>query len=144
MCSYSKILQIFVPFVWFDTGEFNRLQFANDKMYDDAVFADRFHYQLTIFRIGLLVCWYCTWKKTELPKSSHSAEFSIVFMIWYDWIQSYAMFKTQDVRWCRFRSSIPTSIDNVWSRCIDPAISTPWYTYWIWNSYIKNRQWQLA
>ena len=51
---------------WFDTVEFNRLPCPNNEMYDDAVFADRFHYQLTMFgiscidmAISILSCSYC-------------------------------------------------------------------------------------
>ena len=81
--------------------------------------------------------------KQTLPKPSHSAEFPVVCMIWYGWIQSYAMIKQQDVRWCGFRWSIPISIDNIWSWYIDRAISTPCYTYCLLNSYITHRYWQL-
>ena len=80
-----------------------------------------------------------------MPKSSqHFAEFLVVCMIWYDWIQSSTMFKEQDVRWYGFQCSILISIDYVWSVCIHRAISTPWYSYCICNSYIKNHHWQLA
>ena len=41
---------------WFDTVEFNRLPCPKNEMYDDAVFANRFQYQLTIFGIGVLIC----------------------------------------------------------------------------------------
>ena len=73
-----------------------------------------------------------------VPKSSqHSAEFHIVCMILYGWIRSSAMFKQQDVRWYGFQWSILISIDYCWSANIHGAISTPWYSYCIWNSYIK-------
>ena len=35
--------------------EFNRLPCSNNKMYDDAVFADRFLYQLTMIGIRVLI-----------------------------------------------------------------------------------------
>ena len=80
-----------------------------------------------------------------VPKSSqHSAEFPIVCMILYGWIQSSAMFKQKDVRWYGFQWSILIPIDYVWSVYIHGAISTPWYSYCIWNSYIQNYQWWLA
>ena len=70
--------------------------------------------------------------------------FSIVCMIWYGWIQWPSVSTGQYLRWCDFRWSIPISIFYLWSRYIDRAISTPWYTYCIWNCYIKitsgNRQ----
>ena len=40
---------------WFDTVEFNRLPCPKNEMYDDAVFATRFHYRLTMFGIGVLI-----------------------------------------------------------------------------------------
>ena len=157
-------------------------------MYDDAGFADRFHYQLTMFGIRILiglsrlihthiayeidtaeifaaffrisyclhdltrfssiVChaqttkctmiqfslidsainWLCLecvyWygylysfmlilhmKQMEPKSFQHSAEFPIVCMIWYGWIQSSAMWKEQDVWWCGFQWWIPISID---------------------------------
>ena len=40
---------------WFDTVEFNRLPCSNNKMNDDAVFADTFRYQLTMFGIRVLI-----------------------------------------------------------------------------------------
>ena len=73
-----------------------------------------------------------------VPKSwQHSAEFPIVCMNLYGWIQSSAMFKQQDVRWYGFQWSILISTDYVWSVYIHGAISTPWYSYCIWNSSIK-------
>ena len=80
-----------------------------------------------------------------VPKSSqHAAEFPIVSMILYGWIQSSAMFKQQHVRWYGFQWSILISIDYVWSVYIHAAISTPWYSFCIWNSNIKNHHWKLA
>ena len=35
--------------------EFNRLPCPNEKIYDEEVSSDRFHYQLTMFGIRLLV-----------------------------------------------------------------------------------------
>ena len=39
----------------FDTVEFNRLTCPNNEMCDDAVFANRFHYQLSMFGIRVLI-----------------------------------------------------------------------------------------
>ena len=51
-----------------------------------------------------------------LPKSSqHSSEFPIVCLTLDGWIQSSAMIKQQDVRWCGFRWSIPLLFDYVWN-----------------------------
>ena len=40
---------------WFDTVEFSRLPCPKSEMYDDAVFASRFHYQLAMFGIRILI-----------------------------------------------------------------------------------------
>ena len=40
---------------WFNTVEFNRLPCPNNKIYDDADFADRFRYQLAMFGIRVLI-----------------------------------------------------------------------------------------
>ena len=54
--------------------------------------------------------------------SPHSAEFPIVCMIIFSWIQSPAVSKQQDVRWCSFHWSIPLSIDYVWKSNMDSVI----------------------
>ena len=48
-------LQNFQFFASFDTIEFNRLPWSNNKIIDDAVFADRFRYQLTMFGFRELI-----------------------------------------------------------------------------------------
>ena len=79
--------------------------------------------------------------KRILPKSSqHSAEFPIVCMIIYGWIQSTAVYKRQVVRWCSFRGSIPSSIDHVWKSCAGKVISTSSCSYCIWNRYYRNHR----
>ena len=40
---------------WPDTVAFNRLPCPKNEMYYDAVFANRFHYQLTMFGIRVLI-----------------------------------------------------------------------------------------
>ena len=40
---------------WFNTIEFNRMPCPNNKMHDDAVFADRFRYLLTMFETPVLI-----------------------------------------------------------------------------------------
>ena len=56
--NHRSIMPNFLLFAWFDTVELNRLPCLNNKMYDDVVFADRFWYQLAIFRIRLLIGLY--------------------------------------------------------------------------------------
>ena len=52
--------------------------------------------------------------------------FILFRIIWYCRIQSPAVSKQRDVRWCDFRYSIPISIGYLWNACIDMAISTPY------------------
>ena len=40
---------------WLYTAKFNRLSCPNNKMYDDAVFADRFRCQLTMFQVRKVI-----------------------------------------------------------------------------------------
>ena len=133
----------FLLFTRFETVEFNRLPCPNNKLYDDSVFADRFRYEWTMFWIPVLIC-LSRLLHAHIAYEIDTAEFPIVCMIWYDWIQSSAMFKHQDVLWCGWRWSILIWIDYVWSVFIDMAISTPWYSYCTWNSYIKNHYWWLS
>ena len=53
-CNVSHMRQFcrfFYYLAWLYTAEFNRLSCPNNKMYDDAVFADRSRHQLTMFEI---------------------------------------------------------------------------------------------
>ena len=50
-----SILSNFLLIARFDTLEFNRPPCSNNKMNDDAFFAGRFRYRLTIFGIGVLI-----------------------------------------------------------------------------------------
>ena len=139
-----KFSRFFYCLAWSETVEFNRLPCPKNEMYDDVVSANRFQYQLTMFGIRVLI-WLSRFFHAHLAyvidtdkSSQHSSEFLIVCLIWYARIQSCAMFKQQDIRWCSFRWSIPLTFDYVWNVYIDTAISTPYYSYCVWNSYIKN------
>ena len=50
-----QFCRFFYCLAWLDTAEYNRLPFSTNEMNDDAVFANRFHYQLTMFGIGILI-----------------------------------------------------------------------------------------
>ena len=140
--NYSNFLSL----AWFDTLDFNRLPCSNNKMYDDAVFADRFRYQLTMFGIRVLIALSRILHDHithEIYTSKITAAFfriSYFCMIWYAWIHSSAMFKQKNVRCCDFRWSIPLSIDYVWNCSIDRAIKTPSCSYYIWNRYCQNHR----
>ena len=53
--NHRSILPNFLLFALFDTLEFNCLPCSNNKIYDDADFADRFPYQLAMFGIPVLI-----------------------------------------------------------------------------------------
>ena len=53
--NHRSIIPNFLLFAWFDTLEWNRLSCSNSKIYDDAVFAGRFRYQLIRFGIRVLI-----------------------------------------------------------------------------------------
>ena len=53
--NHSNILPNFLLIEWFDMLEFNRLPCTNNKMHDDAVYANRFRYQLTIFEVIVFI-----------------------------------------------------------------------------------------
>ena len=88
---HAAILQIFYCLAWIYTVEFNSLSYTNNEMYDDAVFADRFRHQLTMFGIGVLI---------GISRLLHARI-------------AYETILQQYVRWCGFRCSIPISIGNV-------------------------------
>ena len=144
---YAAIMQIFYCLPWFDIVEFNCLPCPNNEMYDDAGFADRCRYQLIMFEIRVLIGYldFLVLKIAyEMDTAKIIAAFCLISYCLYDlirWIQSSAMFKKQDVRWCVFWWSIPISIDYIWSVNIDRAILTLSYSYCIWNSYIENHHW---
>ena len=50
-----SILPSFLFLSWFDTVKFNRRSCSNNKVYDDVVFGDRFRYQLTMFKVCILI-----------------------------------------------------------------------------------------
>ena len=58
--NHRRILPNFLLFAWFDTLEFNHLPCSNNKIHDDADFADRFRYQLAMFgiRVFIWLSWF--------------------------------------------------------------------------------------
>ena len=66
--------------------------------------------------------------------------FLLFSMIWNCRIQSPAVPKQRDVRWCGFRNSIPISIGYLWNVRNDMAISTPSCSYCIRNRYWQNHR----
>ena len=151
-CITCNVLHIrqFCPFLyclaWFDTVEFNRLPCPKNEMNDDTVFAIRLSYQVTMFRIRVLI-WisrllhaHIAYEILTAKTIAAFSEFPIVCLIWYAWIKSSAMFKQQDIRWCGFRWSIPQSIDYVWNAGIEMAILKPSCSYCIYNRWCQNHR----
>ena len=66
--------------------------------------------------------------------------FLLFYLIWNCRIQSLAVSKQHDVRWCGFRYSIPISIGYLWNACIDMATTTPSCSCCIWNRYWQNHR----
>ena len=116
---------------WFDTVEFNRRPCPNNEMYDDAVFANRFHYQFTMFEIGVFI-WQSRFLHADIAYVIDTDKIiAAFFRISYCLldlirrIQSSAMFKQQDIRWCGFRS-------------IDSAINWLCLEFEYWYGYLDS------
>ena len=145
--SYSAILQICLLPERFDTVEFIRLQRPKNKMYDGVVLADRFRYQLTKFRIRLLVGLsrlLQTHIAYDIDTAKIIAAFCRISYCLHDFIRLNSIVcHAQATRWTMrwFSLMIPIRIVYIWNMYIDRDISTPWYSYCIWNSYIKNHHW---
>ena len=135
---------IFYCLAWFDTVEFNRLPCPISKIDDDAIFADRFRYQLTMFGIRLLIglsrlihthiaCEIDTAKITaaifRISYRLHDL-IRLTFIVYHDQKTKCTM-----MRFCR---SNPLPFGYVWNCNIDRAISTPSCSYCIWNRYCQN------
>ena len=137
--------RIFYCLAWFDNVEFNRLRCPISKIYDDAVFADRFRYQLTMFGIRVLIGLsrlFHTHTACEIDTAKITAAIFRISYRLHDLIRLNLIVchvQITNVRWCGFRRSIPLSIDYVWNCIIDRAISTPSCSYCIWNRYCQNR-----
>ena len=152
MPNHRSILPNFLLFAWFDTLEFNRLQCSNNKMYDDAVFADRFHNQLTMFVFRVLIGLsrlFHAHIAYETDGAKIIATFCRMSYFFHDLIRlnsivchvqrarcTMMLFSVinSDINWLMFEVCV----------CIDRAISTPWCLYCIWNSYIKNHHLSMA
>ena len=76
----------------------------------------------------------------RVPYAAILQSFLLFSKIWYCRIQSPAVSKQQDKRWCGFRWLIPISIDYVLHSSINRAISTPSCSYCIWNRFFQNNR----
>ena len=103
-----QFCRFFYGLAWYDTVEFNRLPCPNNKMYDDAVLADLIPQSIGYVwnssfdrAISTPSFSYCIWIDTAKIIAAF-LRITYFFMIWYRWIQSYAMVKQQGVRWDGF------------------------------------------
>ena len=90
--NYRSNLPNFLSFAWFHTLEFNRLPWSNTKMYDDAVFADRFRYQLTMSGIRCIdraistpSCSYSIWNRYS--QNHRSIVRNYLLFEWFDTLE---------------------------------------------------------
>ena len=128
---YAEILQILLLFsmIWYCRIQSPALSKQRDVRW--CGFAIWFRYQLPIFGLSVLI-WLSRLLHAHIAYAIDTyniiAAFfriSFVCLIWYTCIQSFAMIKQQDIRWCSFRGSIPLSFAYVCNVYIDTAISTP-------------------
>ena len=145
--NHRSILPNFLLLPWFDTLEFNGLPCSKNKIYDDEDFADRFRYQLAMFGIRVLIClsWFIHAYIAYITDDAKSiAAFCRISYCLHDLIRLNSIVGYVQTTRCTmiwFQRSTLISIDYVWSVHINEAISTSWYSYCIWNSYIKNHHW---
>ena len=90
--NHRRILPNFQLFAWFDTLEFNRLPCSNNKIYDDADFADRFCNQFlyvwnSSIDMAILTpsCTYCIYNRWCQNHCSILPNF--LLFAWFDTIE---------------------------------------------------------
>ena len=89
---------------------------ANDKMYDDKVFADRFCFQLIMFKIwelvGHLDSFMLILRMNSCCQNQRKNRpiFPLFCLIWYGWIQSYC--RIQTTRCTMMKFSLIDSVTN--------------------------------
>ena len=143
-----QFCRFFYCLAWFDTVEFNRLPCPKNEMYDDAVFAIRFRYQLTMFgiRVWILISRLL---HAHIAHATDTVKIIAAFCRISNCLPDLIRFSSivchvQTTR-CKMTwfSTIDSDINYQCLECvyIDRAVSTPWHSYCIWNSYIKNQRW---
>ena len=109
---------------WFDIVEFNRLLCPNNRMYDDEIFADRFRYPLAKFGNGLFIGLSRLLNAHiayEVDSAKIIAAFDRITYCLYDlygWIQSPAISKRQELRWCSFAVPFSYPLALFWYRVL--------------------------
>ena len=120
----------FYCLAWFDTVKFNRLLCPDNEMYDDAVFADRFRYQIDYVRnsyidmaISTHSCSYCIWNR--YVQHHRSILPSFLLFAWFDTVEFNRLPRSNNKMYDDVLFDdwlIPISIDYVWSVHIDSLI----------------------
>ena len=140
--------RFFYCLAWLDTVPFNWLPCPNNEMYDEAVFSDRFRYQLNMFGLLKLIWLSRLIHAHNAYETDTSKIIASFFRIFY-WLDDLIRLNpivchAQTGRCTMMRLTLIDSDINWRSVYIDRAISTPWYWCCIWNSYIINHHWKLA
>ena len=145
--NHRSILPNFLLVAWFDTLEFNRLPCSKNKIYDDADFADRFRYPLAMFvmRVLILLSWVLHAHIAYVTDCAKIiAAFSRISYCLHDfkrmnWIVDDVQTTRCTMIWV---SIVDSDINWLCLKCVySRGYSTPWYSYCIWNSYIKYHHW---
>ena len=140
-----NILPNFLLFAWFDNLESNRLPCSSNKMYDDAVFADRFRSQFTMFVIRELVGLFGLLHPHIAYEIYTATIFAAFFLISY-WLHDLILFHSivchvQRAR-CTMRRFLIINSDINWLMFeVGRVIPIPWYWYCIWNSSKNHHHW---
>ena len=137
-----QFCRLFYCLAWFDTVEFNRLPCPTNNMYDDAIFADRFRYQLPVWNssidraISNPTCSYCIWNRyCQTHRNIHP---NFLLLIWFDTVEFNRLpcLKSKMYDDVVFDDRIRYQLTM-----FEVRILIPWYSYCMWNSYMKNHHW---
>ena len=140
---YAAFLQIFLLFgmIWY--FEFNCLPRPNNEMHDDTVFADRFHCQLTMFGIRVLIGLSLHLHAhiiNEIDTAKIIAAFCKISHCFHDLIRLHSIVCHVQTTKCTMMwfSMIDFDINWLYLKCVYRyGYLDLWYSYCIWNNCIK-------
>ena len=127
----QQFCRFYYCLAWFDTVEFNRLLCPDNEMYDNAVFADRFRYQLTTFEIRILI-WLSRLLRThiayEIDTSNIIAAFCRISYCLHDLIRLNSIVRHVQTTICTMMwvSMIDSDINWLCMKC----------AYWFLHTHI--------
>ena len=140
----SRLLHAPIAYEIYNAKNINRLPCPNDKIYDDAVFADRSRYQLAMFGIDRAIsipsCSYCIWNR--YIQNHLSILLNFVLSAWFDTVEfnrapcsnnkiyDYMVFAD----WFRYQLTM-------FEVCVLIGLSRLLDTYIAYSSYIENHHW---